>query len=591
MNSSEQKPHQPTAEGVEGDGLGGASPTTPGTMEGKSSSTWFALRNPVFRRLWLATLLSGTFVSSQDVTATWLMDYLGASPYLLSLLATAASAPFFLFTLPAGAVADIVNRRTVIVSAVLWQAAWSVILAFGAWTDAINPNAVLACVFALGIGLAFGAPVWGAVVPDIVSKDELPSAITLGGVQLNLSGIVGPALGGLLIPLLGAPLLISFNALAFLGVALVIMQWKPRQAAATRLRENFTESFISSLRYARNSQRMKMILFRNVLFSVVISVIPALLPVIALRNCACSPSQLGLIFACVGVGSLAGAVFVLPYLRQRVSTNAIISISMAMIVAVLSSMAVIRQVPALMVSTAFAGVAWALAGSELWVAGQRVMPGWVRGRMNAFLIMLGQGGMALGAILWAAGVANAGIDLTFAAAAVVALVVLALGHRFSIDFAAEAQVEEAPLDHALDLAVVPDHDDGPITITTDYLIAREDREQFGILMQEVQAAFRRNGAFHCTLEENLDQLGLFRLEYNVSTWAEHLRLHMRMTVDETKVYKKAWNLHAGDSEPMVRHFRSTQKFMQLPGFGFSGRTFTNTSRMPKPRLVSATSGA
>jgi MFS family permease len=591
MNSSEQKPHQPTAEGVEGDGLGGASTTTPGTMEGKSSSTWFALRNPVFRRLWLATLLSGTFVSSQDVTATWLMDYLGASPYLLSLMATAASAPFFLFTLPAGAIADIVNRRTVIVSAVLWQAAWSVILAFGAWTDAINPNAVLACVFALGIGLAFGAPVWGAVVPDIVSKDELPSAITLGGVQLNLSGIVGPALGGLLIPLLGAPLLISFNALAFLGVALVIMQWKPRQAAATRLRENFTESFISSLRYARNSKRMKMILFRNVLFSVVISVIPALLPVIALRNCACSPSQLGLIFACVGVGSLAGAVFVLPYLRQRVSTNAIISISMAMIVAVLSSMAVIRQVPALMVSTAFAGVAWALAGSELWVAAQRVMPGWVRGRMNAFLIMLGQGGMALGAILWAAGVAHAGIDLTFAAAAVVALVVLALGHRFSIDFAAEAQVKEAPLDHALDLAVLPDHDDGPITITTDYLIAREDREQFGILMQEVRAAFRRNGAFHCTLEENLDQLGLFRLEYIVSTWAEHLRLHMRMTVDETKVYKKAWNLHAGDSEPMVRHFRSTQKFMQLPGFGFSGRTFTNTSRMPKPRLVAATSGA
>jgi MFS family permease len=591
MNSSEQKPHQPTAEGVEGDGLGGASTTTPGTMEGKSSSTWFALRNPVFRRLWLATLLSGTFVSSQDVTATWLMDYLGASPYLLSLMATAASAPFFLFTLPAGAIADIVNRRTVIVSAVLWQAAWSVILALGAWTDVLNPGAVLACVFALGIGLAFGAPVWGAVVPDIVRKEELPSAITLGGIQLNLSGIVGPALGGLLIPVLGAPLLISINALAFLGVALVIMQWKPRQAAATRLRENFTESFISSLRYARNSQRMKMILFRNVLFSVVISVIPALLPVIALRNCACSPSQLGLIFASVGVGSLAGAVFVLPYLRERVSTNAIISISMAMMVVVLSSMALIRQVPALMVSTAFAGAAWALAGSELWVAGQRVMPGWVRGRMNAFLIMLGQGGMALGAILWAAGVAHAGIDLTFAAAAVVAVVVLALGHRFSIDFAAEAHVEEAPLDHVLDLAVVPDHDDGPITITTDYLIAREDREQFGILMQEVQAAFRRNGAFHCTLEENLDQLGLFRLEYNVSTWAEHLRLHMRMTVDETKVYKKAWNLHAGDSEPMIRHFRSTQKFMQLPGFGFSGRTFTNTSRMPRPRLVAATSGS
>jgi MFS family permease len=140
-------------------------------MEKKSSSTWFALRNPVFCRLWLATLLSGTFVSAQDVSATWLMHYFGASSFALTLMATAASAPFFIFTLPAGAVADIVNRRALIVSAVLWQGACSAFIAFGAWTEAITSSAVLICVFALGIGLAFGAPVWGAVVPDIVSKD------------------------------------------------------------------------------------------------------------------------------------------------------------------------------------------------------------------------------------------------------------------------------------------------------------------------------------------------------------------------------------------------------------------------------------
>jgi MFS family permease len=592
MSSPEEKPLATTEELLERDGVAGsASDAVSGTADKKSTSTWFALRNPVFCRLWLATLLSGTFVSSQDVTATWLLDYLGASPYLLSLMATAASAPFFLFTLPAGAVADIVNRRTVIVGAVLWQAAWSAILAFGAWTDVIKPYAVLACVFGLGIGLAFGAPVWGAVVPDIVDKDELPSAITLGGVQLNLSGIVGPALGGLMLPLLGAPLLLSINTMAFLVVAAVIMQWKPRQTQTTRLRENFTESFISSLRYARNSQRMKIILFRNVLFSLVISAIPALLPVIALRNCACSASQLGLIFACVGVGSLTGAVFVLPYVRQRFSTNAIISISMVIMVVVLFAMSITRQVPALMVSTAFAGVAWSLAGAELWVAGQRVMPGWVRGRMNAFLIMLGQGGMALGAILWATGIANVGLDLTFAVAAVTALAVLAVGHRFSLNFAAEASVDAAPLDQLHDLPVVPDHDDGPITITIDYVIASDDRDEFRILMQEVQATCRRNGAFQCRLDESLDRPGLFRLEYLVSTWAEHLRQHMRMTVDETRVYKKAWDLNEGDSGPIVRHFRSTQRFIHLPGFGFSGRTFVNTSRMPRPRLVAVISEA
>ena len=301
------------------------------TPTAESSSTWYALRNPVFCRLWLASVLSGTFVSAQDVAATWLMHDLGASSLALSLMATAASAPFFLFTLPAGAVADIVNRRAMIVSSVLWQGACLALLALGAWTDVISTSSVLACIFALGIGLAFSAPVWGAIVPDVVSKEELPSAVTLGGVQLNLSGIVGPALGGLMLPLLGASLLISVNALAFLVVALVVLQWKPRQLQSARLRENFTESFITSLRYARNSQRMKTILFRNLLFSVVISIIPALLPVIALRELGSTAAQLGLVFACVGVGSLAGAMFVLPYLRERISPNAIISIAMATI--------------------------------------------------------------------------------------------------------------------------------------------------------------------------------------------------------------------------------------------------------------------
>ena len=547
-------------------------------MEQQSTSTWFALRNPVFCRLWLASVLSGTFVSAQDVTATWLMNDLGASSFSLSLMATAASAPFFLFTLPAGAIADIASRRALIVSAVMWQGFCSALLAVGAWTAVINPNFVLACIFALGIGLAFGAPIWGAIVPDVVSKEELPSAVTLGGVQLNMSGIVGPALGGFLVPLLGAPLLMSFNALTFLVVALIVSLWRPRQKHSKRLRENFGESFMNSLRYALNSQRMKTILFRNLLFSLVISVVPALLPVIALKELQLSAAQLGIVFTCVGIGSLAGAVFILPYLRQRISPNAITSISMVILVIVLLAMAFIRQPPALMVCATLAGVAWSLAGSELWVAGQRVMPGWVRGRMNAIQIMLGQGGIAIGAVLLGTGAAQLGLDLTLSAAAVLALIVLALGHRFSIDFAAEASVDAAPLDHQHDFPVVPEHEDGPITVTIEYAIASEDREQFRTLIEEVQATCRRNGAYQCRIDESLDQPGLFRLDYMVSTWAEHLRMNMRMTVDETQIFHKAWELHAANSEPVVRHFLAIQRSIELHGLGFSGPTFGHTGR-------------
>jgi MFS family permease len=560
-------------------------------MEQSSTSTWFALRNPVFCRIWLASVMSGTFVSAQDVVATWLMHDVGASAFELSLMASAASAPFFLFTLPAGAIADIVNRRLVIVSALLWQAACSALLAFAAWADFLPPPLVLVCIFALGVGLAFGAPVWGAIVPDIVSKEELPSAITLGGVQLNLSGIVGPALGGFLLPLLDSPLLISINAMTFVVVALVVMQWHPRQTESMRLRENFTESFISSLRYARNSKRMKIILFRNVLFSVVISVIPALLPVIALREYNSSAAQLGFIFTCVGIGSLLGAVTLLPFLRQRMSPNGIVATAMAIMIAVLLTMAFVRQLSSLMVSAALAGVAWALAGSEIWVAGQRVMPGWVRGRMNSFLIMIGQGSMAIAAVVWGAGAANLGLGLTFAAAAAVALTALVLAHRFSIDFAVEAVVEAAPVSYKHEFPVVLDEDDGPVTVTIEYSILNADRDQFRMLMHEVQAICRRNGAFQCRLDESLEKPGLFRLEYIVSTWAEHLRQNLRMTIDETEVFRKVWELHVGDSKPAMRHFLSTERYMHLPDFGFSGRTFTNTSRMPKPRMVAVTSDA
>ncbi|MGA7216254.1 MAG: MFS transporter, partial [Terrimicrobiaceae bacterium] len=213
----------------------------------------------------------------------------------------------------------------------------------------------------------------------------------------------------------------------------------------------------------------------------------------------------------------------------------------------------------------------------------------VRGRMNAFQIMLGQGGIAIGALVWGAGAAHAGLDLTFAGAAVLALAVLALGHRFSIDFAVEASVDAAPLNPQYNFPACPDHDDGPITVTITYAIARADRERFYALMQEVQASLRRNGAFDCRLDESLHEPGMFRLEFQVSTWAEHLRQTARMTVDERQVFNTAWDLSAADSAPIVHYYLSSQKCVFPQNFGFIGRTFSNTSSLSKRRLPAAAS--
>jgi MFS family permease len=406
-----------------------------------STSTWFALRNPTFLRIWLATVFSATFLAAQDIIATWLLHDLGAS-FSLSFMATATSTPLLLFALPAGIIADTVNRRNVVLSAMAWQAAFTGLLAFGAWTKILSINSVLLCVFALGIGIAFSAPVWSAIVPSIVSKEELPSAVTLGGVQVNIAGIVGPALGGFVLPTLGAPLLISINALIFLAVCLVILQWRPAQPPVKQAEQGFMKAFVESVRYAARSYQIKIILFRNLLFSLAIAAVPALLPVIIYTELKGSAAQLGLTFTCVAAGSLVGAVFVLPVLRERLSPNAITLVAMAIMPVVLTAMAFLRTSSTMLAYSAAAGVAWALAGSELWLAGQRAVSGSIRGRMNSFLIMAGQAGIALGSIVLGVAALHAGLGWTLTVAAVVALLGFGLGCRFSINFQRETVPEQ-----------------------------------------------------------------------------------------------------------------------------------------------------
>jgi MFS family permease len=210
----------------------------------KNTSTFSALRNPVFRKLWLASVLSGTCVAAHDCAATWVMYKLSASALFLSLMSTVASLPFFLFTLPAGALADIVDRRKLLWIMNVWLAVAAGLLAIFGSLGVLNPYIILICIFLIGIGFAFNAPAWTAIVPEIVSDEELPSAATLGGLQLNISGILGPAIGGMLLPLIGANWVFTLNAICFLIVILAILQWKRKERPSKLPLENFLNPFL-----------------------------------------------------------------------------------------------------------------------------------------------------------------------------------------------------------------------------------------------------------------------------------------------------------------------------------------------------------
>ena len=524
------------------------------------TSLWTALRNPVFRRLWMASVVSGVCVAAHDTAATWMMNTLTSSMFLISVMSTVASLPFFLFTLPAGSLADMVDRKKLLCTMNLWLAICAGVLALLGAMNLLNPYLILTCVFFIGVGFSFGAPAWSSVVPEVVTKDELASAVTLGGLQLNLCGILGPAAAAIILSHSGANLVFALNAVGFLLVIAALTQWKSAEKQSKASLENFFESFASAIRYVRYAPGIQVVLARNVLFALFISVIPALLPVIGLKKVLLNSSDLGLLFTSMGVGSVLGAIVLIPRARARFSPNTLTILASVLLAIVFVLMAVIRQTPLFMGVAGLAGVAWTMAASELWVAGQRAMPPWARGRMNATHIMLSQGGMALGGLVWGGSAASLGVTFTLMAAAVLLLSSLALAFPLSIDFTGKLNFDPATSAtqyHAM--LHVPRPDDGPVTITMEFQIDLVNRTRFLHSMREVRLMHLRNGAFTWRLDEDLAESRSFRLEMQVASWSEHLLQHERITKEEQRNLEKAWSLDVRPDGPVVKHFISVNR--------------------------------
>jgi MFS family permease len=524
------------------------------------TSTWIALRNPVFKRLWVASVISGIWVAAHDTAATLTMNMLSPSTFFLSLMSTVASTPFFLFSLPAGALADMVDRKKLLCLTNLWLAIGAGGLAVLGWLHLLNPYVILACVFLIGAGFAFNAPAWSSIVPQIVLDVELPSAVTLGGLQLSIAGIIGPTLGGALVPLIGANLVFAVNAACFLVVIRAVRGWKKTTAQSRLPLESFFESFVTAIRFVRYSTALQIVLARNALFALFISVIPALMPVIGLKVLCLSPSSLGLLLTSMSAGSVIAAVVILPWLRSRLRPNTLTVLANLLVLFVYVLMAIVRQTEPFFLFAALAGVGWTLSASELWVATQRAIPSWARGRMNATVIMVSQGAMVFGGVIWAYSAATAGVQNTLVGAAVVLAISLVLASPLSINFTEALNFDPGPvkdLSHKLIPALQRDH--GSLSITMEFKIDSMRRREFVNLMREVRLIHLRNGANRWGLHEDLTRPNTFRLEMVVPSWNDHLRQLERMTKPEEEVLKRAWSLHLGTSPPEERSYLSMSK--------------------------------
>jgi MFS family permease len=519
------------------------------------SSTFAALRNPLYRKLWFAVLLSGTCVAAHDTAATWTMNTVGSSTFLLSLMSTVASLPFFLFTPPAGVLADMVNRRKLLCFVNLWLAAAAGLLSILSSFHLVNPYILLFCVFLIGTGFAFHSSAWSAIVPDVVTDKELPSAATLGGLQLNVSGIIGPALGGILLYFFGANWVFALNALCFGVVIFALLQWKSVKTESEFPLENFVESFANAIRYVRYAPGIQVVLARNFLFAFFISVIPALMPVVGLKELHLQPCSLGLLFTSMGAGSVFGAVFVLPWARQRLSSNASTVLANLLVAVVYLLMAFVRQPSIFMIVAALAGIGWTLGASELWVAGQRAIPGWARGRMSAIVIMVSQGAISLGGVVWGFFSQAAGVNIMLVIAGITLTLSLWLTARLSINFTTSLSFDPPPISCVMNpLVYNPQPRDGPVAITFEFEVDRLYSREFIRLMREVRLIHLRNGAFGWRLDEDLTRLNTYRIELMVPSWKGYLLQRQRLTKAEQEIIKKVWRLHIGEQIPLEHYY-------------------------------------
>src|SRR6478736_1931508 len=418
-----------------------ASPTRPArSMESPVSvqpvaihdSVLSPLREPLFRSLWIAAVISYTGSWMQNVATGWLMTSLTSSPMWVALVQVAVSLPVLLIALPAGALADIMDRRKFLLFTQASMVAAASVLGVMTLTRTVTPEILLVFTFLLGVGAVMNDPAWQALTPDLVPPAKLAAAVALNSAGFNIARAVGPALGGLLIAAIccgatGSGWAFLLNAVSFFGVILFLYRWKPAKTDARNGTTTFMGAISVGLRYARQEPRIRTVLVRTLLFSIFASVFWALLPLIASKFGA---EGFGAMLAFFGLGALGGAG-VLALARRLLSPDAVIAYATLIFAVALCGL--VRS-PSLAVASAFsaaAGLAWISILATLNLAAQTAAPAWIRARVISMYVLVLQGGLALGSAVWGAVASSSSVQftLTFAAAALTAGLLLEPWYR------------------------------------------------------------------------------------------------------------------------------------------------------------------
>lgn len=500
-------------------------------------STWAPLRRRVFRTLWVAQLCANVGTWMQVVGAQWLLIGEPNATTLVALVQTAISLPLVMLALPSGVLADVFDRRRLLVGAQTYQGLVAAAMALITLSGRMTPVLLLSLTFALSCGAALMVPAWQAIQPDLVPREQIPSAMALSGVNTNVARAVGPAVAGALVAAAGAGWVFALNAVSFTVAAGLVSRWRqPPRSADTP--ERLVAALWAGGRYVRHSPVVRRVLLRTALFILPGSALWALLPVVAHGRLGLDASGYGLLLGALGMGAVTGAL-ALGRVRAAMSVSA----QMAIFTAVYASATLVLGLARLplvgIVVLVAAGLAWLGVFSTLMAANQVALPGWVRARGAATWMLVFMLGQALGAVGWGLVGQHLGVPVAMSlAAGLLAVGGLTIPLWPLID---DSHIDRSPSMHwaTPELVFSPDPREGPVVVSLVYRVPPTSAEAFTTAMQRVGLSRRRTGATRWSLHRDGADLSRFVELYTVPSWSEHLRQHHGRITEADRTFEEA----------------------------------------------------
>ncbi|EHR01004.1 MFS transporter [Bradyrhizobium sp. WSM471] len=508
------------------------------------------LRYPAFRRIWLASLLTNLGILIQGVAAAWAMTQMTSSADQVALVQTALLLPVMLISMPAGAVADMYDRRIVGLVALSIELCGATALSVLDWFGLTTPNLLLVLCFAVGSGMALMGPAWQSSVSEQVPSEALPAAVALNGISYNIARSIGPAVGGIVVAAAGAVAAFALNALLYLPLMFALFMWKRISEPSRLPPEKLSRAIVSGVRYIVNSPAIRIVLTRSMVMGVFGGAIFALMPLVTRDLLGGGAETYGLMLSAFGLGAVVSALNITE-VRKRMSGEAAIRACSLSMGGAVAAVALSRDSAMTAVALVLAGAVWMMAWVLFSIGVQLSAPRWVAGRSLAAYQAASSGGVALGSWGWGHLTDVVGVDTTLLISAGLMFASPLLGLWLPMP-RISARSEEAEMLDDPQVRLALTGRSGPLVVEIEYRIAQENARAFHILMQDIQLFRKRNGAYGWSIARDIADPESWTERYQCPTWFDYLRQRNRATQSERALDEKALAFHMGPEPVRVR---------------------------------------